>query len=168
MNKKLQKSTLPKPSYLSFNKKKYIWKKTINYRLNPNKYRVGRGEQGVLICEPYKTEIIAYWRFKTPAEALKSAKKILSLFRRYLKNNDFVGADLSRKFLQMGFTRSRRYANYRGGIKYDKEKNYTPLEKGSGDPEKIKSAKVFYEAWQLAESNTKYTKLKKAWKEELG
>ena len=36
-----------------------------------------------------------------------------------MKAEDFVGADMARKFLQMGFTRARRYANHRGGKKYD-------------------------------------------------
>ncbi len=34
-------------------------------------YRVGKGEQGVLICQPYKNEILPYWKFKTPEIAKK-------------------------------------------------------------------------------------------------
>lgn len=40
------------------------------------------------------------------------------LFFKYLKEKIFMDADMARKYLQMGFTRSRRYANYRGGKKY--------------------------------------------------
>ena len=32
---------------------------------------------------------------------------------------DFIGMDMCRKFLEMGFTRARRYANHRDGKKYD-------------------------------------------------
>jgi len=39
-------------------------------------------------------------------------------FEAYLAG-DFVGADMARKFLQMGYSRSRRDANYKGGRKYD-------------------------------------------------
>ena len=46
-----------KPSYLNFNNATYPWKSDIDYRLHPELYRVGKGEQGVLICEPYKSEI---------------------------------------------------------------------------------------------------------------
>jgi len=46
-----------KPSYLNFNNATYPWKPDIDYRLHPELYRVGKGEQGVLICEPYKSEI---------------------------------------------------------------------------------------------------------------
>jgi hypothetical protein len=41
-----------------------------------------------------------------------------NLFKAYVAN-EFVGADMARKFLQMGYTRSRRYANYTGGSKND-------------------------------------------------
>jgi hypothetical protein len=94
---------------------RYAWRRGIDYRAHPELYRVGRGEQGVLTCEPYKSEILPHWRFRTPPIAARSARKILELFEDYLKNDDFVGADMARKFLQMGYTRSRRYANYKGG-----------------------------------------------------
>jgi hypothetical protein len=97
----------------------YEWHGTINYRLHPEQYKVGKGEQGVLLCEPYKSEILPHWRFKTVVIAKESSEKIFALFESYLKNNDFVGADLSRKYLQMGYTRARRYANHVGGRKYD-------------------------------------------------
>ena len=156
------------PSYLNFNKKNYAWKPGVNYRLHPEKYKIGKGEQGVLICEPYKSEIVTYWRFKTPEIAKRSSRKILALFRAYLKNNEFVGADMARKFLQMGFTRARRYANYKGGKKYNKEKNYSLSKKGTGDPVKAECAEIFYLAWQKAENNSKYQKLKSSWKDQYG
>lgn len=54
-------------------------------------------------------------------EAAKSSAKIYSLFLVYLKAEDFPDADMARKFLQMGWTRARRYANHKGGRKYDKK-----------------------------------------------
>lgn len=91
----------------------------IDFRKHPELYRIGKGEQGVLLIEPYKSEILPHWRFKTPAEAKKSSAKIYRMFLAYLKDADFPGADMARKFLQMGWTRSRRYANHKGGRKYD-------------------------------------------------
>ena len=102
---------MDKPSYLNFNHEDYPWKPTIDYRKHPEIYRVGKGEQGVLICEPYKSEIGQYWRFKTVEIATESSEKIHSLFLTYLEQNEFVGADMARKYLQMGYTRARRYAN---------------------------------------------------------
>lgn len=153
-----------KPSYLDFDKISYPWKPDINYRENSDLYRVGKGEQGVLICEPYKTEITPHWRFKTPEIAEQSSVKIFEMFQKYLKKEDFVGADMARKFLQMGYTRSRRYANYKGGRKYDKENGYEPLPRGTGDEEKARSAEIFYEAWKKAESDPAYASWKKAQK----
>ena len=157
-----------KPSYLNFDKAKYAWKPDIDYRKHPEKYRVGKGEQGVLICEPYKSEIGQFWRFKTKEIAEESSASIYNLFLEYLTQKDFVGADMARKYLQMGFTRARRYANYKGGLKYDKDKDFQLLEKGTGEQEKAAAAAVFFSKWKEAESNLEYAALKKNWKSELG
>ena len=153
-------------SYINFNKQAYPWKKGVDYRLHPELYRVGRGEQGVLICQPYKEEICSYWRFKTPQIAQESSDKIYSLFIDYLNKQDFVGADLARKYLQMGFTRARRYANYKGGKKYDQ--NFKLNSKGQGDPQKVLSADIFYKKWKQAEAHPLYNSMKKVWKKRYG
>ena len=157
-----------KPSYLGFNKPSYPWKPDINYRQHPKKYKVGKGEQGVLICEPYKSEIGKHWRFKTEIIAKESSNIIYLQFLDYLNQGDFVGADMARKYLQMGYTRARRYANYKGGKKYDKLNSYQQLERGTGEEEKAKAAAIFYEKWQMAEANEQYALEKKAWKKEVG
>ena len=157
-----------KPSYLNFDKGKYAWKSGVDYRKHPQKYLVGRGEQGVLICEPYKSELVEHWKFKTPQLAKKSSQTIFKMFKKYLADGDFVGADMARKFLQMGFTRARRYANYKGGVKYDKDKNYELNEKGTGDPLKAESAEIFFKAWKKAESVPSYAKQKVEWRKERG
>jgi Domain of unknown function (DUF4385) len=146
----------------------YRWKADIDYRKHPELYRVGRGEQGVLICEPYKSALIPHWRFKSPAIARKSSRKIYELFRAYLGKKDFVGADMARKFLQMGYTRARRYANYRGGRKYDKDDGFRLKERGTGDPAKAESARIFYELWKKAEADPRYAAQKKEWKGRYG
>lgn len=164
----LSKPKTKKPSYLDFDKKSYAWRPDIDYRKQPEKYKVGKGEQGVLICEPYKSELTPHWRFKTPDIAKKSAATIYKMFLAYLRRDDFVGADMARKFLQMGYTRARRYANYKGGKKYDKKDGYKPLTRGTGDPVKAESAAIFYEIWQKAEAKPKYKKLKDQWKKDFG
>ena len=87
----------------------------INFRQHPELYRIGRGEQGVLLVEPYKSEILPYWKFKIPDLARQFADTIYSLFIQYKAQGDFVGMDMARKFLQMGYTRSRRYTNHKPG-----------------------------------------------------
>jgi hypothetical protein len=156
------------PSYLSFDRRHYPWKADIDYRKHPEQYRVGKGEQGFLICNPYKSEIGQHWRFKTPAIAEKSSAKILAMFRRYMRDKDFVGADMARKFLQMGYTRARRYANYKGGRKYDKKQGYALAPRGTGERSKALSAAIFHRAWKAAESHERYAAQKAAWKKTYG
>ena len=157
-----------KPSYLNCDKKRYPWKPGTDYRKHPELCRVGKGEQGVLICEPYKSEIGKHWRFKTAPVAIGSSEKIYRLFTDYLAQGDFVGADMARKYLQMGFTRARSYANYKGGKKYDKEDGYTLLEKGTGKQEKAEAAAVFYAKWKQAEASPEYAAWKSQWKQKYG
>jgi hypothetical protein len=132
---------------------------TINFREHPDLYRVGKGEQGVLLVEPYKSEILPHWRFKTPVVARRSANKIYRMFLDYKAKEDFVGMDMARKFLQMGYTRSRRYANHKSGRKYDKDSKQV-LEREE-DKVKGESAKIFYEKWEKAREDKKYLQLKK-------
>ena len=136
------------------------WNPNIDYRKNPHLYKIGRGQQGVLICEPYKSEICAHWRFKTVEEAELSSKKILSMFYGFLNIEDFVGADMAKKFLHMGFTRARRYANHRDGKKYADDGSVLPQEPDALTSVKAKSAKVFYNAWKEARENSTYLYLK--------
>ena len=72
-----------------------------DFREHPELYQVGAGEQGVLSVQPYRGEILPHWQFKTPAIARQSNAKILELFQEYRDAEDFVGMDMSRKFLQM-------------------------------------------------------------------
>lgn len=85
--------------------------KNIDFRQQPELYRIGRGEQGVLLVEPYKSEILPYWRFKTPELARQSSQQIYELFLVYKTAGDFAGIDMARKFLQMGH-RSSLYTSF--------------------------------------------------------
>ena len=124
------------------------------------RYQIGRGQQGVLICEPYKSEICQHWRFKTVPEAHVSSKQILDMFYSYLSEGDFVGADMAKKFLHMGFTRARRYANHRDGKKYAEDGTVLPQEPDAMTCEKAESAVVFREAWKEARENQRYLSMK--------
>ena len=75
---------------------------------------------------------------------------------------------MARKYLQMGFTRARHYANYKGGRKYDKDNDYALLEKGTGKQRKAEADAVFYAKWKQVESNEQYAQMKKEWKSKLG
>lgn len=71
------------------------------------------------------------------------------MFEDYVKEKDFIGADMARKYLQMGFTRARRYANFKGGLKYSKITG-EQLPRGTGQDEKSESASIFYEKYKQA------------------
>lgn len=77
-------------------------------------YAIARGEMGVLTFEPYKSLILPFWAFRTVPIAKNSAEVLWAIFVSYCERKDFVGADMSRKFIQMGLTRSKRYANHKG------------------------------------------------------
>src|SRR5215218_6458385 len=74
----------------------------VDFRKNPELYVIGRGEQGVLLVEPYKSEILPHWRFRTPQIAYESAETIWKLFVQYRDAEDFVGMEMARKFLEWG------------------------------------------------------------------
>ncbi|GMR71024.1 DUF4385 domain-containing protein [Aerococcus viridans] len=138
---------------------------TIDFREQPELYRVGRGEQGVLLVEPYKSEILPHWRFKTPEIATESSEKIYQMYLQYKADQDFVGMDMARKYLQMGYTRARRYANYKGGRKYDENGE---IKERTIDEEKAKSAAIFEEKWKIVREDEEYLKLKKEHQKKYG
>ena len=140
----------------------------IDFRKEPLRYKVGRGEQGVLLAEPYKSEILPHWRFRTPEIARESAQTIYKLFLDYEREGDFVGMDMARKFLQMGVTRARRYANHPSGTKYGPDGKVLPLSDSRWTSEKAKSAEIFGEYYRLAEYNPNYRDWKFEWKKEFG
>ena len=97
--------------------------------------------------------------------------------------------DMARKFLQMGYTRSRRYANHASGKKYSnklkdnppqikeisyyrseknkqhyidtKTKVINPLENDFLDNEKAQSARIFYEYYLKTKNDQGYQEIKK-------
>ena len=132
--------------------------KLTDFRQRPDLYHIGKGEQGVLLVEPYKSEILPHWRFKTVAEAKKSSAKIYKMFLAYLKAEDFPGADMARKYLQMGWTRAKRYANHKGGRKYDKTTG-EELPR-TEDAEKAAAAAIIYERYVTARQHREYVRQK--------
>ena len=102
---------------------------------------------------------------------------------------------MSRKFLQMGYTRSRRYANHNSGRKYSddplenpksydtipnyrsernrehfidtKTKKILPQEEDALTSEKAESARIFYAKYLLARKNEEYKRIKKSFEKSL-
>ena len=131
---------------------------SLDYRKQPEKYVIGKGEFGVLKYEPYKSEILPYWKFKNENVAKKSCEQIHNLFNKYCDEKDFVGMDMARKYFQMGWTRSMRYAKYKGGRKYNKDG--TAIEPiYYYDKEKYKVSRIFKHALDTVKQNEIYQDL---------
>jgi hypothetical protein len=112
----------------------------------------------VLIVEPYKSELLPLWRFRTPEIARESAARLYEKFLAYKEENDFVGMDMARKFLQMGWTRARRYANHRSGRKWSATGDQELPD--DVDPIKAESARIFFEVYTQARTDTDYLTMK--------
>ena len=142
---------------------KLDYKNTL-FRPNDRRYRIGRGEQGVLLVRPYTDVICRHWRFKTLKEAKVSSQKIFDMYLDYRIQKDFVGMDMCRKFLEMGFTRARRYANHKDGKKYGKDGKILPQEKDWATSEKAKSAQRFKDFRDLVTQDEFYIIMRKKWR----
>ena len=143
--------------------------KVLDFTLPENRklYRIGRGEQGVLLVRPYTNYICAHWIFVDEDTARQSSAKIYQMFQNYREKGDFIGMDMARKFLEMGFTRARRYANHSDGRKYDQKGSrrvVRPQEEDWAVNEKAKAAAVFKGVRDLAAYDPTYQKMRKEWR----
>jgi len=96
--------------------------------------------------------------------ARKSADKIYSMFCDYKEQQDFIGMDMSRKFLEMGFTRARRYANHPSGKKYASDGSVSPQSPTALHCEKSRSATVFKKMRDRVAKDEKYVIMRKEWR----
>lgn len=140
-------------------------------------YTIARGEQGVLTFEPYKSILLPHWRFRTIPIAEESSQTLKTAFDHYVQQEDFVGADMARKFIQMGMTRAKRYANHKGGRKYDRTAREVEAEGGKrtelpksqghdGREEKLAVSEIFKEVWKRCTSDEAYIALRETWQAE--
>lgn len=127
-------------------------------------YRIGRGEQLVLLVRPYTDDICRHWRFKDVDTARKSSTKIYEMYCDYKRQKDFIGMDMARKFLEMGFTRSRRYANHKDGKKYDSSGSVLPQEKDALTSVKAMAAMVFKNIRDRVANDPEYVRMRKEWR----
>ena len=141
--------------------------KTLDFSLEENRklYRIGRGEQGVLLVRPYTHDICPFWVFRTPELAVKSSNKIFSMYLDYRDKKDFIGMDMCRKFLEMGFTRARRYANHNSGRKYKKgTKEILPQEPDHETSKYAESARIFKKVRDVVAKSDTYVTMRKEWR----
>ena len=135
----------------------------IDLRAQPECYAIGRGEYGLFHAEPYRSELLPLWAFRTPAVAAESIERLRERFEAYAAEGDFVGMDVARKYLQMGWTRARRYAKHPGGRKYAADGSALPLPEAE-DPVKAESARLFRAALDDVLRDERYREGKVRWR----
>lgn len=157
----------------------------LTYTYTPN-------EAQVLSLEPYKSLLLPYWRFVNPDLAHPSSSILYQIFESYVQRGDFVGADMARKYIQMGMTRAKRYANHKGGRKYDRTglakgelgelardrkgldkvkilEKWAPEEGGKDwerKREKEQVSAIFREVWERCRGHEGYNSLRSEWEQE--
>lgn len=139
----------------------------VDFRAEPERYRVERGEQGAFKVEPYKSELLPLWGYADRETADEAGAAIYEKFREYRANEEFPGMDMARKYLQMGYTRAMRYARYPGGRKYDDEGTARdPVH--WADHDKREAALVFEVWYNRVEADETYTAARDRWRAERG
>ena len=140
--------------------------KNIDFTQEENRhlYRIGRGEQGVLLVRPYTDDICSVWRFRNKEEAIKSSEAIYQMYLTYKKEDDFIGMDMARKFLEMGFTRARRYANHKDGKKYNEDGSIKAQEPDALTSEKAQCARIFKLLRDIVAKDSDYVDMRKEWR----
>ena len=86
------------------------------------------------------------------------------MYLEYEVKEDFIGMDMCRKFLEMGFTRARRYANHNDGKKYDSEGNIRPQEPDHATSKYAQSAGIFKKIRNVVAKSEEYVILRKEWR----
>ena len=89
------------------------------------------------------------------------------MYLAYRDAGDFIGMDMCRKFLEMGFTRARRYANHNSGRKYKKgTKEILPQEEDHMTSKYAESARIFKKVRDIVAKSDTYVKMRKNWRSE--
>ena len=133
----------------------------IDFRAEPVLYRYTSDERGVFKVQPYKSELLPLWSFKTVEAAQASIAQLWAKYEQYRAEDDFVGMDMARKYLQMGFTRAMRYAKYPGGRKRNADGTLREPQTWA-DPEKRKAAVLFRKQLETLRADPRYIALKEA------
>ena len=76
----------------------------IDFRKHPEKYDIGRGEQGVLLAEPYKSELLPHWRFAMPEKAVEQLSDIRDKKQEYFLYLTLDGANhlIAKRIITIG------------------------------------------------------------------
>jgi len=139
----------------------------VDFRERPEAYEIGRGERGVFKVQPYKDELLPLWTITSLEAAEEAAERIHRQFEAYERCGEFVGMDMARKYLRMGWTRALRYAKYPGGRKYDDGGEQREPQEWY-DEEKYAIAQVYREHLDAVNDDETYRRMKESWRADDG
>lgn len=143
----------------------------LDFREHPERYRHTPDERGAFKIEPYKSELLPAWGIATLADAEEGAAALDERYREYRDESDFVGMDVARKYLQMGWTRAMRYAKYPGGQKYETDADGDRVERDPQewyDDEKREIALVYKRRLDRVRDDEAYERAKRRHRAEYG
>ena len=141
----------------------------LDFREHPGRYRHTSDERGAFKIEPYKSELLPDWTVASLPAAETAAATLHEQYRGYRTDDDFVGMDMTRKYLQMGWTRAMRYAKYPGGQKYERDEDGTRVEREPQewyDDEKRDIALVYKEHLDTVRADPAYEAAKRRHREQ--
>ena len=87
---------------LRYRKKLKFPNPNINYKQNPEFYVYTSNITGMLIVEPYKNKLIPFL-----IDLNENSSILYNYFLEYIQKNDFIGADMVRKYLQFWLTKNK-------------------------------------------------------------
>tara|TARA_R110001583_G_scaffold27302_11_gene97807 strand:- start:12703 stop:13179 length:477 start_codon:yes stop_codon:yes gene_type:complete len=131
----------------------------INYKKHPDEYDISTGVSGVFSVSPYKNQLIKYFTFKSLEQSRKSAKSLYKKFKLYRGKMDFVGMDMTRKFLELGYLQSLRFSKFPGGKKYTKSGSVRRV--NYKQDEKLEISKIYKRYLNLVNSDRIYKSSKR-------
>jgi hypothetical protein len=82
---------------LRYRKKLKFPNKNINYYKNNELYIYTSNTDGLNVVQPYKDQL---YQYSNVSNTKKNSNILYNIFLEYIKNNDLIGADMTRKFIQ--------------------------------------------------------------------
>jgi len=144
---------------LESSKFKSDYSKEVNYKKDPEEYDTSTGVSGVFSVSPYKDQLIKDFTFKNVKQSRKSAKNLYNKFKLYREKMDFIGMDMTRKFLELGYLQSLRFSKFPGGKKYTKSGNVRRVD--YKQDEKLEISKIYKRYLNLVNSDKVYKRTKR-------
>jgi hypothetical protein len=94
---------------LRYRKKLKFPNNKIDYNKNPEYYVYNISYNDAHLIKPYNKTILPIFNIDNYKDAKKSCLQIFNLFNNYILNNDFIGADVCRKFIQLAAKSKSKY-----------------------------------------------------------